>query len=124
MTEIPDYTEAEQQIVKDTLKTRWKKVAVEIQVADVEVQIDPKKPELTECPALFWLVNDCSFLVIKCGKANYKCSFFYKELEQMGTGIEDYKDLQTCVTTLLQTQADYESVRSGAFPKNTGSHNL
>lgn len=39
----------------------------------------------------------------------------------MGTGIEEYKDLQECVTALLQTQADYESVRSGAFPDNVDS---
>ena len=39
----------------------------------------------------------------------------------MGTGIEEYKDLQQCVTTLLQIQADYESVRSGTFPDNVDS---
>lgn len=50
-------------------------------------------------------------------------AIFYKELEQVGTGIEEYKDLQQCVTTLLQIQEDYESVHSGAFPDNVDSQN-
>lgn len=121
MTYIPDYTEKERAIVQNTIAKRWNKEMVEFQLADVEVQIDPKKPDLTECPALFWLVNGCSFIIIKCGEACYKCNFFYKELEQMGTGIEEYDDLQQYITTLLQTQADYESVRSGAFPDDADS---
>ena len=121
MTQIPDYTEKERTIVQSTVSKRWKNETVEIQLADVEIQIDPKKTDLTECPALFWLANDYSFIIIKCGEASYKCNFFYKELEQMCTDIEIYNDLQQCVATLLQTQADYESVRSGAFLENTGS---
>ena len=115
MTQIPDYTEEEYQIVRDTVAKRWKE-EVSLQLADVEVQLDAKASDLTECPALFWLINGCSFIVIKCGETCYQCKFFYKELEQMGTDIEEYEDLQHCVTTLLQAQADYESVRSGAFP--------
>ncbi len=117
MTQIPDYTEEEYQVVRKTVGKRWNKEEVEIQLADVEVQLDAKDPALTECPALFWLVNGCSFIVIKCGETRYQCKFFYKELEQMGTDVEEYDDLQRCITALLQTQADYESVRSGAFPE-------
>ena len=121
MTHVPDYTEDERNIVQNAVNRRWEKPLVEIQLADVGVQLDPKKPDLTECPALFWLAGGCSFIVIKSGESRYKCSFFYKELEQMSTGIEAYDDLQQCVTALLQTQADYESVRSGAFPENPDS---
>lgn len=118
MMQIPDYTEEEYGVVHNAVVKRWKKEKIEIKFADVEVQLDAKTPALTECPALFWLANGCSFIIIKCGKASYQCKFFYKELEQMDTGVEKYDDLQHCVTTLLQTQADYESVRSGAFPDN------
>ena len=118
MTRVPDYTEDERNIVLGMVNTRWKKDPVDIQLADAEVQLDPAKPDRTECPALFWLADHCSFVIIKAGEGRYRCSFFYKELEQMGTGIEEYDDLQQCVLTLLQTQADYESVRSGAFPGN------
>ncbi len=124
MTQIQDYTEEERAIVQNTIAKRWNKEMVEFQLADVEVQIDPKKPNLTVCPALFWLVNGCSFIIIKYGEARYKCNFFYKELEQMGTVIEEYDDLQQCITTLLQTQADFESVRSGAFSDHTDSQKL
>lgn len=68
MTQIPDYTEEEHAIVQSTANYRWKNETVEIQLADVEVQIDPKNPDLTECPALFWLANGCSFIIIKCGE--------------------------------------------------------
>ncbi len=121
MTHVPDYTENERNIVQNAVDGRWKKDPVEIQLADVEVQLDPKTPDLTECPALFWPAGGCSFVVIKSGESRYQCNFFYKELEQMNTGIEEYDDLQQCVTALLQTQADYESVRSGAFPENPDS---
>ena len=121
MNHVPDYTEDERNIVQNAVNRRWEKPLVEIQLADVEVQLDPKKPDLTECPALFRLAGGCSFIVIKSGESHYKCNFFYKELEQMSTGIEAYDDLQQCVTALLQTQADYESVRSGAFPENPDS---
>jgi len=124
MTQIQDYSQEEQAIVQNSIAHRWKKETVEIQIADVEVQIDSKNSDLTECPALFWLVNGCSFIIIKFGAANFKCNFFYKELEQMGTGVEEYKDLQECVTALLQTQADYDSVRTGAFSEEHSPKNL
>lgn len=123
MAQIPDYTEEEHAIVHNTNAQRWYKEIVEIQLADVEIQIGPKKPDPTECPAMFWLVNDCSFIIINCGETRYKCNFFNKEQERMGTGIEEYKDLQQYATTLLQIQADYESVRIGAFPDNVDSQN-
>lgn len=43
MTQIPDYTEEEHAIVQSTIAQRWNKEMVEIQLADAEVQIDPKK---------------------------------------------------------------------------------
>ena len=120
MTRVPDYTEDEHSIVRKTVDSRWKKDPVEIQLADAEVQLDPKIPEMIECPVLFWLAGGCSFVVMKCGENRYKCNFFYKELEQISTGIEKCDDLQQCVTVLLQTQADHDSVRSGAYPEDSG----
>ena len=121
MTRVPDYTEDERNIVLGTANARWRKDPVDIQLADVEVQLDPAKPGRTECPALFWLAGNCSFVIIKTGPDRYRGCFFYRELEQMGTGIEEYDDLQQCVLTLLQAQADHESVRSGTFPENNDS---
>ena len=120
MIRVPDYTEDEHSIVRKTVDSRWKKDPVEIQLADAEVQLDYKIPEMTECPVLFWLAGGCSFVIMKCGENRYKCNFFYKELEQISTGIEECDDLQQCVTVLLQTQADYDSVRSGAYPEDSG----
>lgn len=103
MTQIQDYTQKKQKIVQNSITDHWRNEAVEIQIADFEVQIDPKNSDLTECPALFWLVNSCNFIIIKCGAAKFKCNFFYKELEQMSTEAEKHKNMQECVTTLLQT---------------------
>jgi len=43
MTQIQDYSQEEQAIVQNSIVHRWKKETVEIQIADVEVQIDSKK---------------------------------------------------------------------------------
>jgi len=42
----------------------------------------------------------------------------------MDAGTEKYTGLQECVTKLLQVQADYESVRSGAYPEGEYSTKL
>ena len=38
----------------------------------------------------------------------YRCQFFYSEIEQYGTGHDEYNSLGDCVVTLLQVQSDHE----------------
>ncbi len=113
MTEIEDFSAQDMDISKQTLKERYGQ-AVEIQLADVELRLDPSAPELTACPAIYWEMRDCHFVVSKLGKMRFYAQFYYKGSEQYGTGIRQFDDLFECITTLLRVQADHELSKSNA----------
>jgi len=114
---IADFTRAEVAIVQTTCNQRWRGEAVDLHPADVEMTLDPESDARIRCPALFWQVGDCCFVITKTGDRRYRCNFLYQhELEQYGTGVDDYHDLGECAVALLRVQADHDSVRSGAFP--------
>lgn len=48
-----------------TLKERWPDTDIELQAADVEIRMHQEERELTECPALFWQVDEANFIIIK-----------------------------------------------------------
>jgi len=106
---IKDFSDAEQWAVNTTLKERWPKLDLDIQLADVEIKMYPHERELTVCPALFWQVGETSFVVIKVGDRAYRSQFYYKGFQQYGTGKSEFDDIADCITTLLQVHADKES---------------
>ncbi|MCW9025039.1 MAG: hypothetical protein OQK73_10210 [Gammaproteobacteria bacterium] len=110
MSSVPDFSEVELKLVRDTLKERYAEEK-ELGLADVELRIYPDDRELTECPALYWEDKDCHFILAKTGKEEYFSQFFYGSREQFGTGRERYDDLHTCLVTLLQVQADHDRDR-------------
>ncbi len=116
MNAIADFTESEQQLATGLLQKRYGK-PVELQLADSELQLGAD-PELTSCPTLYWSERGAQFIVCKVGASRYRCEFFYSETEQYGTGRDEYDDLENCIVTLLQVQADHErqlaSLSSGA----------
>jgi len=109
MPAIKDFSDAEQWAVNTTLKERWPKQNLDIQLADVEIKMYPHDRELTVCPALFWQVGETSFVVIKVGDRAYRSQFYYKGFQQYGTGKSEFDDIADCITTLLQVHADKES---------------
>ena len=113
MSAIPDFTEAEQQLISQILLERYSRL-VPWQLAETELQLDPGSEHLTVCPTLYWSQRDAEFIVCKLGESRFRCQFFYSETEQFGTGREVYDDFGDCVVTLLQVQADHERTRSGA----------
>lgn len=122
MSKIPEITDSERWTIQNSVDERWGKNLIELHLADVELGLDFDDKSLTSCPAVFWQQDNCSFIIAKTGEQRYRCLFFYdKELEQFGTGIDEFDDIATCTVTLLQTQADHESVRSGAFPDSSHS---
>jgi hypothetical protein len=122
MSGISEFTDTERWTIQNSVDERWGKNVIELHLADVDVGLDPDDKGLTSCPAVFWHQDNCNFVVAKTGEQCYRCLFFYdKELEQLGTGIKEFNDIATCVVTLLQTQADHESVRSGTFPGTSSS---
>ena len=115
MSGIPDFSEAELDIVRDLLSLRYGK-AIEPDLAEVEMRIASGDRELTPCPTVYWEQRGCHFVVCKTGASAWRNQFFYSAREQYGTGIEEYTDLAECVNTLLRLQADHDSQRSGAYP--------
>jgi hypothetical protein len=110
MSGIPDITDSERWVVETTLKERYGK-EVEVQLADVELRLDPSVPELTLCPALVWKEQGAGFVISKVGDSRFRCQFFYSVREQYGTGKAEYDDLFECVVALLKLQADHEAKR-------------
>lgn len=106
MSSIKDFTESELWLVRTTLEERYGQ-APDIQLADIELRLNPYGTELTDCPAAFWSHEDCNFIVGKTGEPRYRCQFYYRVHQMYGTGVEEYDDLSECVVTLLQVQADY-----------------
>ena len=111
MSEIPDFNDDELNVVKETVKERYGE-AINIELADTELRLDPSARQLTTCPAVYWEARDCHFVICKLGEQRYHNQFFYRGYDQYGTGIREYDDIFTCVTTLLQIQADHEAKRN------------
>jgi hypothetical protein len=116
MDPIPDIDDTEQWVVATTLRERYGR-PVEIRLADVEVRLRPLDRELTVCPAIVWQSEDgCTFVIVKCGERIYRCQFFYKPRQQLGTGCAQYDNLAECAVALLQVQADYAAEGRGDLP--------
>ncbi|MDH5613214.1 MAG: hypothetical protein OEY66_12255 [Gammaproteobacteria bacterium] len=112
MSSIADITETEQWAVSTTLKERWPERNIELQLADVEIRMYPNDRELTECPAIFWQVDEASFIVIKVAERVYRAQFYYRGYQQYGSGVKDFDDIADCLVTMLQVHADREAVRN------------
>ncbi|MDO9064524.1 MAG: hypothetical protein Q7U25_04855 [Sulfuricella sp.] len=110
MSGAPDITDSERWVVEVTLKERYGK-PVEVQLADVELRLDPAVPELTLCPAMVWKEQGAGFVISKVGDHRFRCQFFYSVREQYGTGKAEYDDLLECVVALLKLQADHQAKR-------------
>ena len=121
---IPDFTEAEQKLVSGLLLKRYSKL-VPLQLADSELQLTAPLKKLTMCPTIYWSERGAHFVVFKVAESRYRCQFFYSEAEHFGTGREEYDDLESCVVTLLQVQADHErqlaNISASATKADSGS---
>ncbi len=58
MGAVADFTQSETWAIEKTLKQRWPKQPVELQLADVEIRMYPDDRVLTEVPAVFWQVGE------------------------------------------------------------------
>jgi len=106
-TEISDFSAEMQEYVASLLEQRYGK-RVDLQLADSELQLDLLSEELTVCPTLYWSERNAQFVVYKIEENRFRCQFFYSPAEQFGTGHDSYDDIEKCVVTLLQVQADHE----------------
>ena len=116
MVQIPDFTDSDLKLVQATLKERFgAEVAsnTEIKQAETEIRLSPGDRELTTCPAVFWIVDDCAFVVSRTGLAEYRAMFYYSVKDRYGTGKETYDNLGDCLITLLKVQEEMDAKRAG-----------
>ncbi len=106
-TGIADFSEREQWVVHTTLQERWTDTDIPLHTADVEIRLRTEDAEGSPCPALYWQVDGCNFVVVKTSESRYRCQFFYNDLQQMAPDVTEYTELAECVVQLLQTQADH-----------------
>ena len=109
---IPDFTEAERDLVARLLERRYGK-PVAIELAEAELALDPARKETTACPTLYWNERGAHFVVCKVAAGRYRCQFFYTDADQYGTGHDEYDDLERCTVELLRVQADHEKQSAG-----------
>jgi len=107
MGAISDFTDSELWIVKGTLQERYGH-DVEIELAEIELRLNPSSTEMVPCPALYWNYDDCNFVICKVADERYRAQFFFRVHQQYGTGTEEFDNLADCTVTLLQVQADHE----------------
>jgi len=107
MRRISDFSESELWMINSTLRERYGEPP-EVQLAQTELRLDLSRTELSPCPAAYWEVDGCHFIIAKSADKRYRCQFFYREHQMYGTGREEYDDLTECVVTLLQVQADQQ----------------
>ena len=112
MPTIPDYTDAEQKLVNQTLLERYGE-AVPFQLGDAEVELVAGSGTLDTCPVLHWEARGANFVVFKLAESRYRAQFFYTDVEQFGTGHEVFDNLGDCLVTVLQVQSDHERSRAG-----------
>ncbi len=120
MTEIPDFSEAELNTVREMLAQRYKQ-PVETHLADVDLTLTPGSDQVSVCPAVFWQARNCNFVLFKTGEAEFRCQFFYEPAEQFGTGRTLYPKLDQCIAAVLQVQSDHERERAGVRSGTTGN---
>jgi hypothetical protein len=109
---IPKFTERETHLVRQCIKERYGH-DVAFDTAEAELQLNALQEELTTCPTLTWQDNHASFVIFKTGDSRFRCQFYYTDVEQFGTGKDEYDNLGDCAITLLQVQADHELEKAG-----------
>ncbi|CAK0748048.1 conserved hypothetical protein [Gammaproteobacteria bacterium] len=108
MSQTLDFSDAELQLIQETVDRRYGS-PTEVQQVTTELRLYPEDQELTSCSGVYWEGRNASFLICKTGVERFRSLFFYRVRTQYGTGVPEYNDLKTCVTHLLQVQADHES---------------
>jgi hypothetical protein len=109
---IPKFTERERNLVRQTIKERYGS-EVTFQDVDAELQLNLLEETLTTCPSLTWEERGAHFVIFKTGDSRFRCQFYYTDVQQFGTGKDEYDNLGDCIVTLLQVQADHELEREG-----------
>ena len=102
---ISDFSNAEINAVQVLVNTRCGE-QTELQLGDSEVQLSPKRAELTECPVVYWNARECNFIVLKTGENQFRAQYFYTPHEQVSTRQAFFTTVEDCVIAVLREQAE------------------
>lgn len=121
MTEItiPNFTENELWVVRNSLKERYGK-EVEPPLADTEVMLSAENPGLAWCPMLFWSAQGANFAAVKIGAQQLRAYFYYHPEHQLGTDIDSHDNIGDCV---VQVEADHlraQKIKTDETPSEPG----
>ncbi len=105
-TQIPDFSDTEFSIVRQTITERFHK-DVPIEHVEAELRIEPSDRTLTPCPGLYRSEQDAHFAIFKVGDGRFRRQSFYRVHPLYGTGKPEYTDIGDGVITLLPVQADH-----------------
>jgi hypothetical protein len=105
MSELPDFSDTEVEIVHATVNERYGKDGA-LQRTDAEIRLDPAARSLTTVPAVFRAEGGSNFVIFKLGENRFRSQFFYRGYQQFGTGHELFDDIGDCVLATLRVEAD------------------
>ena len=124
MSDIPDFTDAERQLVEARRMIERYGQLVALQDADAELQLDPGSEALTTVPDVYWNERNVQFVVCKLGEQRFRCQFFYTEdaavRHRPRTCYDDLERLRA--STLLQVQVRPRT-RSAQRPSSVAAMN-
>jgi hypothetical protein len=100
---IPAFSASDLALARATLKERFG-FEVDVQEVETEVRLHEGDRELAQCPAIYWQVEKCAFVVAKTGPAGFRAMFFYSVKDRFATAKEEYDNLGDCLITLLKVQ--------------------
>ena len=106
--EMLDFNDTELQLVQKLVDRRYGS-PTDVQPVTTELRLHPEDRELVSCSGLYWEGRSATFLICKTGEDRFRSLFFYRARTQYSTGVPEYDNLETCVTHLLQVQADHEA---------------
>ena len=106
MEPIADFDSDEMAIIQTVVDTRYR-CPIPLNLADVEVQLEPSNPARQNCAAVHWLENDANFIVIKTGNERYRGQFFYSPSEIFPAERDEYKQPAECIHSLLKIEANH-----------------
>ncbi len=100
-----NFTQSEIDATKKIVDERWKDKNITVHLADIDYAKEGDETS-QPYPALVWEDKNTTFIVLKMGMLVYKSFFYYLKNKRYDTGVLEYNDLQECVTSLMQSQAD------------------
>ena len=109
---VADFTDSELRLVNQTLLERYGN-AIDVQIADADIELIPGSDTLTTCPVLHWEARGANFVIFKLAADRYRAQFYYIETQQFGIGRDNFDNLGDCIITALQVQSDDERERVG-----------